>query len=501
MGLSLFGIIALQWYWLNMAFEIKSQEFDRAIFESLNAVVNKLEHDEASDYIKKTLISKNEITDTLKSQYITINKLYAQNNKDKQLEENDTSIYYDESSYKVHTIYRKSNSYINIREKTADSVLMAIKLQSKGVVIRNAIQKIIVDNVTKNQPIEYRLYYDQVKQLLKTALEQKNINIKHEFAIQSNNFLSCTYPIYSDGFKLNQENNSYRIALFPNDIVSKLDYLWVQFPNRDSHLLRTVWWLYGLSIFFTLIIIGAFLSTLNIIYQQKKISQIKTDFINNMTHEFKTPIATISLAADALHNHKVLDSKNNILYYSDIIKKENKRMNLQVETILQMSLLEKKDFKLDQQNINIQDVIQKSVERMRLQFENKQAQVQLALNSTNAQVFADETHLSNVLINLLDNALKYSNDFPKITISSKLIENDIIIKVKDNGIGMSKEIQKNVFEKFFRGAMGNLHNTKGFGLGLSYAKVIINAHNGSISVKSEPNKGSEFFIMLPIIKQ
>jgi two-component system phosphate regulon sensor histidine kinase PhoR len=262
-------------------------------------------------------------------------------------------------------------------------------------------------------------------------------------------------------------------------------------------ILRSMGWVIGGSVLFTLIIITAFALTIFAMLRQKKLSEIKSDFINNMTHEFKTPLATISLAVDAIGNDKVMKQKEKIHYFSDIIKEENKRMLKQVETILQSALLDRQEIKLDLQEINAHEIIERSVQNLELQLKKHNGEIQLSLEATDPMLFADEVHFSNIISNLLDNALKYSKEDPLITIKTFNRKKSLVITIEDNGIGMSKETLARIFEKFYRAHTGNLHNVKGFGLGLAYVKAVVDAHKGKIKVESVLGKGSKFEMDFP----
>jgi two-component system phosphate regulon sensor histidine kinase PhoR len=260
---------------------------------------------------------------------------------------------------------------------------------------------------------------------------------------------------------------------------------------------------FGTAIFFTLVIIAAFYLTVRTMLRQKKLGEIKNDFINNMTHEFKTPLATISLAVDAMKNEKVLSDREKIRYFSSIIKEENQRMNRQVETILKASQLEKQEAELNLKPMHVHEVIKDVVDNFALQLEEKQGQAELLLEASQDVVNADEVHFSNLVNNLVDNAVKYAKENTplRIKITTHSNEKNIIIKVEDNGIGMSKETLKRVFERFYRAHTGNIHNVKGFGLGLSYVKTMVQAHEGQISVDSTLGKGSTFTVQLPLRKE
>lgn len=234
-------------------------------------------------------------------------------------------------------------------------------------------------------------------------------------------------------------------------------------------------------------------------FTQKKLSEIKSDFINNMTHELKTPLATISLAIDALTNEKVIHDTSKIKYYSGMIKEENKRMNKQVEKILQAARIERQEISLNLQQLDVHEIIRKVADNLELQIQEKHGRLALSLTAQNQIINADEVHFSNIIFNLLDNAIKYSNESPRIEVETLMNGNALLIKVKDNGIGMNKETQNRIFEKFYRAHTGNIHNVKGFGLGLSYVKAMVEAHNGKIKVESVVGKGSIFTISLPIV--
>jgi two-component system phosphate regulon sensor histidine kinase PhoR len=284
------------------------------------------------------------------------------------------------------------------------------------------------------------------------------------------------------------------------DVSSVLpdEVLVVVIPNYKNIVLGEMRLMIAGAIFFTLVIITAFYVTVNALVRQKKVSEIKNDFINNMTHEFKTPLATISLAVDALRNEKVVHDRAKSEYFTGIIKEENKRMNKQVETILQASLLDRNEQQLNLGPLHAHAVIREAMENFRLQLEGKGGGSDLQLNAKNDLILADEVHFMNIITNLIDNAVKYSNDNLLIRIMTHSTPKSLVIRIEDNGIGMSKETQRRIFEKFYRAHTGNLHNVKGFGLGLSYVKTIIDAHQGKIRVDSVMGKGTTFTLELPL---
>jgi two-component system phosphate regulon sensor histidine kinase PhoR len=300
--------------------------------------------------------------------------------------------------------------------------------------------------------------------------------------------------MFSSGYKLEylDDPNNRQIFLTTENTIMNTEVLNVFILQPDSYFQNHLAILLRGSVLFTTIIITAFLLTLKTMLSQKKLSEIKSDFINNMTHEFKTPIATIQLATDALKNEKVINNKEQILYYSGIIKEENRRMNKQVEKILQSAQLERDEIKLQLKKLDVHTVIQKVAENVTLQMEEAHAQLTTTLNATNSVIYADEVHFSNIIFNLIDNAIKYSKENPVIHIETNNAGQSIQLKVSDNGIGMSKETANHIFEKFFRAHTGNLHDVKGFGLGLTYVRKIVDAHGGKIHVDSELGQGTTF---------
>jgi two-component system, OmpR family, phosphate regulon sensor histidine kinase PhoR len=253
---------------------------------------------------------------------------------------------------------------------------------------------------------------------------------------------------------------------------------------------------------FTIIILSAFYLTVRTMIRQKKLGEIKNDFINNMTHEFKTPIATISLAVDAMRNEKVQQDREKLSYFSSIIKEENQRMNRQVETILKASQLEKQEVDLNLKPVHVHEVIKDVVDNFALQLESKNGKVEMQLNAANDLIDADEVHFSNLVNNLVDNAVKYAKENipPLIRLSTQSTGKKFIMRIEDNGIGMSRDTVKRIFERFYRAHTGNVHNVKGFGLGLSYVKTMIEAHDGDIKAESTLGKGSIFTVELPLKK-
>jgi two-component system phosphate regulon sensor histidine kinase PhoR len=290
----------------------------------------------------------------------------------------------------------------------------------------------------------------------------------------------------------------YAMKLFADNMFNNDVVLSVVFPQKTNYVLGSMAWILGGSMLFSLFIFATFALSIWFIVRQKKISEMKSDFINNMTHEFKTPIATISLAADTIMNPKILADEKSIRHFIGMIKKENSRMNKKVETILQIASLDKKEIEFRYEMTSLHSAIAKSLETIEIQIHEKGGTLISDLLAENDMIYGDQEHLVSLMNNLLDNAIKYSAESPYITISTRNRDEGIVVSVADRGIGMSKSTQGKIFERFYRQTSGNVHNVKGFGLGLNYVKDIVEAHKGSISVWSEPGKGSRFDIFLPL---
>ena len=347
----------------------------------------------------------------------------------------------------------------------------------------------------------------EIKEKLQGWFNQKGLkDIHFEFAITSNSN-SFNIEMQSENFFKEAfdtlHNKKVLIAIVPEggsmmEGLNPFEHLILIVPDLKTQVWESMFWPIIFAVVFTLIIITAFGLTVQALLRQKKLSEIKTDFINNMTHEFKTPLATISLAVDALRNEKVLSQPEKMQYFSGIIKEENKRMNKHVETILQAALLDKQELKLDMRVVEVNNLIQNALNNYQLQIKDKEGKVELQLTNGNHEIVADEAHFTNMLSNLIDNAIKYSKEHLVLKISSVKSGHHIQIKVADNGIGMNKETTKRIFEKFYRAHTGNIHNVKGFGLGMSYVKTVIDVHKGRIKVDSTLGKGSCFTVEVPL---
>jgi two-component system, OmpR family, phosphate regulon sensor histidine kinase PhoR len=351
--------------------------------------------------------------------------------------------------------------------------------------------------------------FEVAEKLQKAFSAQGLKDTPFEFAIISNYNLA-TYELKSRNFLNVLDDTAFnsKAFIYPLLVPSGSTYeglvpdeaIMIIVPNVKKIVLKEIKWMIFGSVIFTLMIIAAFFVTVSALLRQKKLSAIKNDFINNMTHEFKTPLATISLAVDALRNEKVLADRQKTEYFSGIIKEENKRMNKHVETILQSALLDRQEVKLNLKPINVHVVISEVLENFELQLQSRGARAEVQLNAGRDLIAGDEVHFTNLISNLVDNAIKYSKENLVIKITTHSTSRHIVIRIEDNGIGMTKETQRRIFEKFYRAHTGNLHNVKGFGLGLSYVKTMVDAHDGRIRVDSTLGKGTCFTIEMPLKK-
>jgi two-component system phosphate regulon sensor histidine kinase PhoR len=365
-------------------------------------------------------------------------------------------------------------------------------LQDRDVFTRNLQYQYMMSN----RPIEQRINKDVLKNLLENELRFNGINMPYEYAVKSYNGGEEKIIFSSANYK-NNRKNEHQTPLFINDFGSqKPNYLKLYFPGSRRQFLFSTSFMLLPTFILVALIIGIFAYTIAIIFKQKKLSAIKNDFINNMTHELKTPISTISLASQMLRDNSVNNSITTIDRISGVIFEESKRLSMQVEKVLQTAIFNEGRLKLKFKTFDLHPVIESVVSTFELKVHSLEGQIKLNTNAKSHIIFGDEIHITNVLFNLLDNAVKYCKLEPIIEIDTENIKNDITITIKDNGIGIAKEHQKQIFERFYRVPTGNVHDVKGFGLGLHYVNKIIEAHNGSIKVESALNKGTKFIITL-----
>ena len=349
------------------------------------------------------------------------------------------------------------------------------------------------------QRLENRVSMREIDSLLKREFTQKALPRSFEFAVVEKEKVTDYKTI---DFDWEVAHNQFRTLLFRHDYYPpSTTWLYVYFPGKRGFVLRRLLIVLGLSLLLMGVLVYAMLHTISQLIKQKQISNIKTDFINNMTHEFKTPIATISLAVDALSSDQIASQQEKIKYYANIIRQENRRMNAQVEQVLRLALLDRKAVSLEKEAIDAHQLIEKAISHLRLQVETRGGDFSTSLDAQYSMIEVDPEQILTVLVNLLDNANKYSPNEPRIEIKTYNKGEKLIIQVADQGAGMTKDMINKVFDRFFRQTTGDLHDIKGHGLGLSYAREIITLHQGDITVESKPGKGSVFSIELPYLEE
>jgi two-component system phosphate regulon sensor histidine kinase PhoR len=409
-------------------------------------------------------------------------------------------ILYIQMSWIKNALYVKQEEYVEDLKKSLDAVR---NLAHNSFVNAEGFNPAQLDDENKELLLNVKftaqaISPEEMNMIIVQAMKNNGIKQPFEFCVTNifNNPI-CASP----GFNSSMFSESLFTRLTPPASAQpETIFLYVKEPK--NYLMRQMASMIIASILFTIIIISAFALTIRTMLRQKNISEIKSDFINNMTHELKTPLATISLAVDALNNEKVIHDTDKIRYYSGMIKEENKRMHKQVETILQAAKLEKQeDLNLNIQSLDAHAAIDKVAKNLSLQIQERQGELHLNLMANKCFIDVDEVHFSNIIFNLLDNAIKYSKEAPIISISTQDNNDMLAIKIKDNGIGMNRETASRAFEKFYRAHTGNLHNVKGFGLGLSYVKTMVEAQDGYIKLESILGKGSTFTVNLPLSKE
>jgi len=408
-------------------------------------------------------------------------------------------------SYKNIKADRKTEVYkgvtnidnLDLNEGFGETLLPSKTITKQGDVdyLDKAALELAYNDLVATYPIDDRVSIDVIQNLLKQELKQNEINTNFEFAVFSN---GLSTSIRSTKFEY-KEGKTFVTPLF-EDIEHNSKYqLYVSFPENSRFLFSDLLPFVLMSLLFTFVIIAAYFSAIKQLVLQRQISEIKTDFINNMTHEFKTPIATINLALDAIKNPKVISDSEKVTRYLQMIRDENKRMHAQIENILRISKLDNKELNLQKDRFDVNELIEAALDHVNLIVEDRGGEINTFFKADNSYVLVNQMHFTNVLVNILDNAIKYSPDAPKIEVYTENVKNFIFIKIKDYGSGMSKVALKRVFEKFYREHTGDLHNVKGHGLGLSYVKQIVDEHNGQVFAVSEKGKGSTFIIKLPVI--
>lgn len=507
-GLALVALIAVQIYWIKSSVTLKEEEFERAVNEALKATSHKLEKIATANKITKKIKLRKQGVRVTTPGLVTVSNPKGNDVQVRIFEELST----DSSGVITSRLSQKDfvgdslNSQnhflpyelLSASQNTAKNIesLRNELMQTKSSIVNDLFDELISINVYR----DYKPKVDSVMldSVLRQELLESGVDAKYVYSISNTLTNSKSRGNYKEAQKdCDSSGCSFKINLSPSNVFVTPQYLSVKFPNQKNYLLQTMWAMLVVSGMVILILIFAFYYTIATISQQKKLSAIKNDFISNMTHEFKTPISTISLAAEMLNDDTVAKTPEKQHRFVKMIRDENKRLSILVESILQTSILDKGEFKLKKSDNDVHEIINQAIQNTQLLIDQRHGTISKQLDATKFVINADKLHLTNIIFNLIDNAVKYTKDSPNIVVFTKDVANGIEISIKDNGIGISKDNLKKIFDKFYRVPTGNVHNVKGFGLGLSYVQAVVHKHNGTIYVESELGKGSTFKIVMP----
>jgi len=511
--ISLAGIISVQIWYLVHAHRVKNETFQRNVDEALQQLVVKLENQEAYLFFKKDGTGGDTQSAPQKVKMLSPESLRPfamKNNADFQAKDvllahekmhsaerlaDRAALYHNHKPF----IGNIDSATLSLNDSNNDKEALAnikspeqLRCYFKK---KMTLNKMAFELAMRNKSIAQRMDLSQLDTLISNEFANESIDIPCKFGVVQASNDSIVYA--SKGAdKTELTGSRYKAQLFPDDFFMKPHFLVVYFPERDLYLFKNIAILLGSSTTFLFIIVLLFFLMIKSFLEQKKLSDMKTDFINNMTHEFKTPITTISLASEALKDPDVNMDTGRLNRLAGMIWDENRRLETQVERVLQMARLDKGEVKLNKEPVNVNELVEDAISRVALLVEEREGVISCVCQANNPVIEADEFHFNNIMSNLLDNALKYSPGKPEIFVSTRNVNDKIEISVSDKGMGMTPDVQKRVFEKFYRVSTGNVHDVKGFGLGLAYVKNMVEAHGGTISLRSAPGKGSTFTILI-----
>lgn len=504
MGLTFIGLLYLQISYMDAMVKMRNEQFNEAVKRSLYRVSKSLEWEETRRYLDE------DIEETQKKMLSSLNRDgeeiaptdFVQKDRFSIMNADGTISNFEFKGYSTDTIERRVSISPRHGSNTISSTSKAMQDILKGQYL---YQKALLDEVvfkilakSSSRPVMERINVKKLNDFLKTDLQNNGLNLPYQFAIIDKD----GHLVYrTRDFNPEKEKDSYTQILFPNDPPSRLNYLKVVFPTQRNYIFTSIKFMIP-SFIFTVIMLVTFLFTVVIAFRQKRLTEMKNDFINNMTHEFKTPISTISLAAQMLNDPEVAKSPTMFKHISGVINDETKRLRFQVEKVLQMSMFDRQKTTLKLNELDANELIANVVSTFTLKVEKFGGSIETELNAENSMVMLDEMHFTNVVFNLLDNAVKYAkeNEPLHLVVKTRDDGDKFELSIQDNGIGIKKDDLKKIFEKFYRVHTGNLHNVKGFGLGLAYVMKIVRDHKGVIRAESEYGVGTKFIILLPLIK-
>ncbi|WP_344832515.1 HAMP domain-containing sensor histidine kinase [Chryseobacterium ginsenosidimutans] len=502
MTISLIVFVTLQFYWLKRYYGALDQDFSSKVYSALENTSKTIGEIEVDKYLNEDNkdFRTNILANSSQPSLTTIQQVedsgtqrqivYSKNI----IEKNQLPLSQKGDSLKLTTLYSDEAAY-KIKRDTTSRELLTADL-NRDIENGDYAMKEFVKVNGNNLPITKRVDEKILDSVITKELRIRGISATFGYGItdKNNKLTSVVNKLYKE----KKDNNTYNYPLFTDSKERTLYSLALVFPKKEYSLAMNNWPMLLGTFLSLLTILGIYIISINYMMRQKKLAEVKTDFINNMSHEFKTPLATISVATDSLANDKIATNPDKVKYYSNLIKQENLRMKKQVENVLNMSKLERNEVKLFLKEANVRELIRKTTESFNLIVQQRNGTLTQEFKATNYTFKIDEFHISNMLVNLLDNANKYSPEAPEISIKTNNEGNWYVIEISDKGMGMETQNKTKIFEKFFREETGNIHNVKGQGLGLSYVKKIVELHKGQIIVDSHKDQGSTFTIKLPM---
>ncbi len=480
------GLLVVQGLYIKTTADMQKAQFDEAVKQALAQVSQSVEEQETLSFIDKKIFGKATNKPSGTDTSLIGSGLYSR----KELDRMDVST----TRVRPHISLPIKNTTTSIQEA---SKAMQNRLRERYIKERAVLDEMLIRMLCEpyDKPISERLQFDQLNEILDRELDYRGVNSKHYVVVMSKKGEEV-YNSHKEGE--DETNEYYTQVLFPNDPDPQANYMKVYFPNRDTHTWQSVKLLIPSAVL-TLLILAVFIITLIIITKQKKLSEMRNDFIHNMTHELKTPVSSISLASQMLNDESLTKSPAMLKHMSQVISEETKRLSQQIEKVLQISLLENGNTAMHLKEVDANEICMNVVQNFDLKVKDKGGTLEAEFDADDPFIKVDEVHFTNIVYNLLDNALKYSKKGNlRLKVRTWNEESRLCLMIEDNGIGIAREDQKHIFEKFYRVSTGNRHDVKGFGLGLAYVKKVVSDLNGNISVKSDVGKGTKFTITIPL---
>ncbi len=507
MGFSFLGLLFLQFSYIEEMAKMKKEQFDESVNRSLYQASRNLEMNETLRYLEKDVNETERHAfrqDSIMARSGKLNDVIQHSTQYSAIGK-DGTVY---SSFELKTITTKPSTIPKAMILRSDKNSIAEASKSLQEIVRNryVYQKALLDEVVYNilytasdKPLKERVNFKLLDQDIRAELLNNGINIPYHFTVSTTDgreVYRC--PDYSD----EGEDYQYEQVLFRNDPSSKMGVVRIHFPDMNAYIMSSVRFMIP-AIVFTIVLLITFLFTIVIIFRQKRYTEIKNDFINNMTHELKTPISSISLAAQMLNDESLTKSPQMMKHLGGVINDESKRLRFLVEKVLQMSMFDRKRAIYNRKELDLNELLETIAGTFSLRVEHTGGEIFMEVEAVESAIYVDEVHFQNAITNLLDNAVKYRKPEQPLNVYIKTWNDDqrLYFSIRDTGLGIKKENVKKIFDKFYRVHTGNVHDVKGFGLGLAYVKRVIDLHEGTIKCESELGKGTTFIVSLPVIKE